>query len=629
GIAYGLSGMLVVHMIHPNMIQHLAWFPLIVYLFYRGVNERSWFHSLLSGLVLGVTLLSGHPQSALYIIFFLFCLTIFLAVRDIRSGDGARTSTLVKGLIAAAIPVAIGVGIFAIQLLPSQELAGLSERAEMSHEKSLEGSLTMGQLVTLVAPKFFGVAGPDESPAIPFWLRPERYYFWETAIYIGVVTLLLSIVGVASRRLKGLGWFLGGMALLGLFYALGDSFFVHPLLGRLPLFSTFRIPTRMAMYLAFGGALLGGVGLEQAIRGGERNEKLSKVILIAGGAVVFFALLIAGGLLSATFGAPEELASHLGSTGIGGILLGGAAAVIIWLALRDKLAPNATGGLLILLCVVDLFMFGMGQNDSKTNPEQDLYQKNDEQFAQLKAAPPDKIFMVKMREAGAMLMQRNQGPYSNIMLYEGYNPLLLLRRVPPAPTPESAYDLLDIRYDVKIDSVHGQAGLAARTTAYPHVRMVYNAQVTDTASSRELMKSGRVDLAKTVVLEEDPGVTLDGTGTGQAKLTKYDASEIQVGVTTDKPGILVMSEIWYPAWHVSIDGAPAKLLTADYSLRGVAVPAGTHTVLFRFESSAFRTGMWVTLVTFVIALGGVIVTGLARRSGRKTGEPESALAGDV
>ena len=87
-------------------------------------------------------------------------------------------------------------------------------------------------------------------------------------------------------------------------------------------------------------------------------------------------------------------------------------------------------------------------------------------------------------------------------------------------------------------------------------------------------------------------------------------------MTTDKPGVLVMSEIWYPSWHVYIDGAPAKLLMADYSLRGVAVPAGTHTVTMRFESDAFRTGTWVTIVALVAGLAGLVLSWMKGRSAK-------------
>jgi hypothetical protein len=156
--------------------------------------------------------------------------------------------------------------------------------------------------------------------------------------------------------------------------------------------------------------------------------------------------------------------------------------------------------------------------------------------------------------------------------------------------------------------------------------MLYDARVADSAGSRELLKT--VDPGKTVVLQEDPGVKLDGTGSGTAQISAYGASEIEAKVTTDKPGVLVMSEIWYPAWHVYIDGAPAKLLMADYSLRGVAVPAGTHTVTMRFESDAFRTGTWVTIVALVAGIAGLALSWMKRGSSKDVvvaGQPEEAV----
>ncbi len=261
GIAYGLSGMLVVHMIHPNMLYHMAFFPLIVALFYRGVTRRSVKHALLSGLTLGLVLLSGHPQSALYIILFLFCLTVFLLVRDLRSDDEAAGKLLPKALLNAALPIIIGVGIFAVQYLPSQELADRSRRAEMTYQQSLDGAIEPGQLFTLIVPKVFGVVSADTPEDIPFWLRGggDQYYFWETAIYFGIVTLILAALGFACRRLEGIGWFFVGMGVLGLLYGLGDSFFSHPLLGKLPFFDSFRIPGRMAIYLTLGLRSLPGL----------------------------------------------------------------------------------------------------------------------------------------------------------------------------------------------------------------------------------------------------------------------------------------------------------------------------------------------------------------------------------
>ncbi len=623
GISYALSGMMVVHMIHPNMIHHLAWFPLITYLFHRGLTERSWLHSLLAGITLGVALLSGHPQSALYMVLFLFALTVFTLVRHVRAGrtvgETAAKRSPIMMLLVAALPVIIGVGIFAVQLLPSQELAGLSERAEMTYEKSLEGAVGPGQLLTLVVPKFFGVAGPEAQASVPFWYRPEPYYFWETAIYIGVVTLILAGIGLVAGRIGPLRWFLAVMGLLGLLYALGDSFFVHPLLGRLPLLSTFRIPTRMAIYLAFGGAILAGAGLDRLMRGGDNEARARMAALVVGGVVVLVGLLTVSGALASAFNAPEQLAAAIRSSGIVALLVGGATLAVSLLALKERLAPLPAGAILLVLGVVDLFAFGYGQNNAKDNP-QTIYSGNDQQFAAYKAEAPAKLYRVKMRDDRGMLMQRNQGQFSGIMLYEGYNPLLLKRRVPPGPTIDKRLDLLNIAYEVKVDSLSGSAALVERPSRYPHARMLYDVRrVANDQEAESVMTSGQVDFGKTVVLQDDPGIALNGAGTGQASVTRYDADAIDVAVTTDKPGVLLLSEIWYPAWEVSIDGTPAALLRADFSLRGVAVPAGKHTVSMRFHSSAFATGLWVTIATTVASLVGVVLLAIRARARRSAG----------
>lgn len=621
GLAYGLTGMMVVHMIHPNVVEHLAWFPLIFYFFRRGLVERSWFHALAAGTTLGVAMLTGHPQSALYIVLFLFAYTCYQFVADIRSQDAApRTGGVVQALLCAALPIAVGVGFFAIQLLPSQELAGLSERAVMPYEKTLEGKLEMGQLLTVVAPKYFGTAGGNEAKAQenPWWFPPEkRYFYWETAIYFGVTTLLLSIVGLASRRLGGMGWFLAAMGALGLFYALGDGFFVHPIMGRLPLFSSFRIPTRMAIYLSLGAAVLAGAGVDRMVRGVADNG-LARVALIAGGVVVAMALFVVTGMANTMFNPPEALIAGRGATGVPGLLLGALTALVAWLALRDKISATATGGVVVALVIIDLALFGIGQNSAKENPEKDVYAAADAQFTMLKATPPDKLFRVSMRNEQGMLMPRNQGPYSGIMLYEGYNPLLLARRVPPTASVSDAFDLLDIRYGLGMDSATGNTGLVERPTALPHARMVYNAVVVPPAEAKEKLAGGSIDTRSTVMLEEDPGLKLDGTGTGTATIIDYSAGHIAVDVKSDKGGVLVLSEIWYPAWQVTVDGAPAKLLQANYSLRGVAVAAGNHRVEMVYESTAFSTGRVVTIVTAVVAVAGMVV--LARR--KKSPEDE-------
>jgi hypothetical protein len=334
-----------------------------------------------------------------------------------------------------------------------------------------------------------------------------------------------------------------------------------------------------------------------------------RTALVAAGVIVFIGLLTVTGTLAGLFNAPADVIGGVSRTGVVPLLVGALSAAIIWAVVKGKMPAGGGAVALILLTAIDLFIFGVHQNASPTNP-QDVYRINDEQFAAYKASPPDRLFRVRMRDRG-MLMERNQGPYSGIMLFEGYNPLLLERRVPPAATPEKAFDFMNIRYGIQIDTVRGAMGLAERPSAYPHARILYDAKMVDSAEAKRLLKSDEVDFTKTVLLEPAPGAAstaapkLEGAGTGTAAITRYEADEMEVKTTSDRPGVLVLSEVWYPAWKAYVDGAESAIYIADYSLRGIAIPAGAHTVTLRYESSAFRTGMWITLVTLVATLGAI------------------------
>ncbi len=69
------------------------------------------------------------------------------------------------------------------------------------------------------------------------------------------------------------------------------------------------------------------------------------------------------------------------------------------------------------------------------------------------------------------------------------------------------------------------------------------------------------------------------------------------------PGLLLLSEVAYPAWRAYVDGEPREVLTADHLLRAVPIPAGERTVELRFESRALRFGVMISLVAFLGLLG--------------------------
>src|SRR5262249_2404376 len=89
---------------------------------------------------------------------------------------------------------------------------------------------------------------------------------------------------------------------------------------------------------------------------------------------------------------------------------------------------------------------------------------------------------------------------------------------------------------------------------------------------------------------------------GSATITRYALHQVSVDVDAARPALLRLADLWYPDWKVTVDGKPATLLRADHVLRAVAVPAGHHTVRFTYASTAFRLGLWVSIVSTVLSL---------------------------
>jgi len=88
--------------------------------------------------------------------------------------------------------------------------------------------------------------------------------------------------------------------------------------------------------------------------------------------------------------------------------------------------------------------------------------------------------------------------------------------------------------------------------------------------------------------EPPPGCSSESS----VEITAYEADRVDVSVTTDSAGVLVLADTWYPGWSVTIDGAPTELLRADVAFRGVDVPVGEHTVRFTYEPFWAGTLRW-------------------------------------
>jgi hypothetical protein len=154
--------------------------------------------------------------------------------------------------------------------------------------------------------------------------------------------------------------------------------------------------------------------------------------------------------------------------------------------------------------------------------------------------------------------------------------------------------------------------------ALPHAWIVHSARQTTKDEALELLDSGAVDPRETALLERQPPelVEPDDTSGDRVSVEIYEANEMRVEVETGEKGLLILSDVYYPAWKAYVDGESVPLYRADHLFRAVPIPAGEHTVELRYESWPLRVGVAISIVTS-LAFVALIVLRLHKRNKSK------------
>jgi hypothetical protein len=90
-----------------------------------------------------------------------------------------------------------------------------------------------------------------------------------------------------------------------------------------------------------------------------------------------------------------------------------------------------------------------------------------------------------------------------------------------------------------------------------------------------------------------------------ARITQYRPQQVEVETEMTAPGLLVLSDTHYPGWRVSVDGAPARLMRVNHTLRGVFLPEGAHEVVFRFAPQILYVGLSLTATALLGGMGAI------------------------
>ena len=188
-----------------------------------------------------------------------------------------------------------------------------------------------------------------------------------------------------------------------------------------------------------------------------------------------------------------------------------------------------------------------------------------------------------------------------------------------AANDEAVLDLLDTRY-VIVPDAEGRPAAQLRPTAQGAAWLV-SGIVTASTPQQELEALATADLRRQAVVNPADYARMTGaregalpavdTLGGAIRLTEYRSNYLKYEYASPAPATAVFSEIFYDkGWTAYVDGVETPYFRADYLLRAIELPAGAHTVEWRFRAPHWgavegATGLCSAAILLLIAGLGV------------------------
>jgi hypothetical protein len=631
-LAYELSG-IVASLVRPGhdgklFVSALA--PLVFLALLRAIRDRRPRGYGLLALTVGLCMLSPHYQMTYYLLVAGGLWTLYLVFLDPERPANLRWPREL-GLAFAA--VLLGLAISAIQVLPFLQYIPYSPRGTGGPSGGWDYatlfSMPPEEIVTTVLPQFNGVLEGYSG---------RNFYKLHTE-YLGAIVVVLAAIGVGDRSRRRTLQALGVIAVLFLLVSFGGHTPFYRLWYEvMPMMKKVRAPGMAFFIVALVVAVFAGFGVDRLLR----REVLLRALVVPLAVLGGLALLGAAGVLQSVgtlLAGPEQaarLAANAPALQAGAlrlllvVLVGGA---VLWAVWSGRVRGTLAVAALALVVVGDLWSIDRQFFDFR-EPASELF-KDDAVTSHLRRErKPFRVLDVGVYQGSYLMahdIQTMLGYHGNeIRFYDELlggkgqwryagNPnlidllavrFLLLPEAQPVPgfhqvlgpvtttpgTPAVLYERDTIPPYVRV--VPGAAKLAEEQVVPTAIdtRFPYNAIAIypDTASvAPEPIRGGQVPEAAPV------RATVGDWAPGRMRITLEGSAA--------KPTYLVIGENWYPDWHATVDGKPARLHRADHTLLSVELPPGAREVSLHFASAAYARGKLVTLAAVLATL--VLLTG--------------------
>lgn len=623
-LVFAFGGSAAIRLQHTGMIISYAFFPLAL-LFLEVALDRRSYAAGIAFAVAAAFMALGRDQVA-----FMLCLTLIaIAVVKVVSAREPLRFLLARLPLFLVMGV-IGAAILAIPALLTLQLLTASNRPEISYGYAIKGSLHPINLVTLLAPDFFGALSDLYNYRGPSWGTTGGESLTDPSInqiFIGTLPVLFVLWhGIAGGRAfeRPIRFF---TILLGvtLIYAFGryTPIFEYAF-DWIPGVNLYRRPADATFMMNVAFAFLSGYLVHRWVEeGAPKLHRVAVAVLSLGVVALFAAALFFLEEHSKIKASGIEAAIALALFALGGLLLSNKPATR-----RPVLAA--------LVLVITVAELGWRHGACSLNAEPKSY------YAFLETPRPvDEKFLealdadIERRQIGnrrpRVEMIGIPGPWMNsAMVYGfestvGYNPLRLedyqravgpgencadinLRSFPPTfrGYRSRLARLLGIEYvafDRPLEHLPKHFPKLAAAEPFftgdhlyvyrlpPAAPRAYIATRVRTVDSEDLLLRGEIpdfDVANEALIDDATVPRRIYAGSvvethRQVDITDYRANEVTLSVDTDVAGTLVLHDIYYPGWVVEVDGRRQPVLRANLLFRGVEIKPGHHTVVFSFR----------------------------------------------
>lgn len=660
GLAYGLSTYfpIILEAGHITKMMALAWIPAVVGSVYYAYRSQWLLGAALAGIFLSIEISTSHPQITYYFGFVILALFVNEFIRAYKNKLLRKFLLTTLSLFAAA---ALAIGSNLIQLYyvadySSESTRGKSEitvdaqHATSGLDKDYATAWSYGKAESfnLFIPNFMGGSssgGFSSEGEVAQSL--ERYqatdiatqlpgYFgtqpWTSGpVYIGAVMVFLMVFGlfVLEGRRK---WWIVSVSALALMLSWGSNFMwlSDIFLDHFPLYNKFRVVSMMLVILEWSIPLLGILALQKLYKREIAEKEFNRAITYSLGITAGFALIAAfifpsfidfSGASDKTMGLPDDVvsamwaerASMLRSDALRTLLLVVLTAAAVWLYFKQKIKGAILIAAVALLATVDLYQVDrrfvkiddfQPKREAlaiKPTPEntQILQDKSDYRVANLTVNP--------FSDATTSYFHRSIGGYHAAKLRR-YQDLIEKHL---SQQNMAVYDMLNTKYIITKEGVQLNPNAAGSAWFVPAIEWVTSAdeEIAALGVDFDPLERAIVDSRFKDYVKGD--ISRDSSAT--IELTNYSVNKLTYKYTAAVDGVVIFSEIYYPkGWTAYIDGVEAPYFRADYVLRAMAVPAGEHTVEWKFAAPHFDALVATTKTSSVLlltmALLGIIIS---------------------